>query len=730
MNDVDRNFVFLAFFLLLAVLIVNFLWLYQSTKSQLEVGFFKSREKSLQSEVVAPLSSLIARATAITTTFSNRAEVHVLCEQSAVKERPASEPNASVLDRMLVEIRIENPKIRQLILINQSGYVVARLTAPEVDSSDSLLSRMQDAPKPELLQLSKRLSANEVRYSLIPDADGRPLLRVEAAIPGLGTESQQAVLILEMDAREALVGVDSPNLGEEVKVGQRRFLAAENGQRLYPFSGQWLGLDQRFPGLAWRDLFLGNSDISTRLGEDVVTALPIDVPQGKRWRVFNTVTQGEVSELLGSELRWTLGLAAGTFSFVILLGLGVGRLQLREVATQERASYLALSLKEKEQSERFLDSVFNAITDVIVVQDADYNIIRSNRIAREVYGEDINGRKCYSVYRNKTEMNCKECPVDATRMSGKAHRMEMIHPKTKEVWQINNFPLKDEKGEVILVIEHARNVTEHRALESKLIQSEKLSTLGEMAAGIAHEINNPVGVVSMFAQLAAEELKEMEQTEDVLEKIQVIEEHSQQIGKIVKDLLQFARKSEGERKLVEISEIINRAMAIVELKKMARAVKIERDSGAGVAIHADEGQISQVVLNLVVNAIHAMEGQGELSVRVQTIMPGAPAPEGIAAADAGDELRMKSRVRILVKDSGPGIKPSDVRKIFDPFFTTKEQGQGTGLGLSVSFGIVRDHGGMIYVDSNPGKGATFILELPTKIEGPNNPSQRLRSIEV
>ncbi|MDF1663260.1 MAG: ATP-binding protein [Planctomycetota bacterium] len=726
----DRNFVFLAFFLLLVVLIVNFLWLYQSTKSQLEVGFFKSREKALQSDVVAPLSSLIVRATAITTTFSNRVEVHALCKRSDAKERPSGEPNASALDRMLVEIQRENPKIHQLILLDQEGLVVARLSSPAVDIEHSIVERMRLAPEAEHRRLSEGLNANEVRCSLIPADDNKPLLRIEAAIPGMGTEARQAVLILEMDASEALAGVDSLKTESEPIVGQSRFIAAESGRRLYPFSGDWKSLDQRFVGQTWRDLFQGSSDISTRLGEDLVTALPIDVPQGKGWRVIGTVTQAEVSELLGSELRWTLGLAAGTFSFVILLGLGVGRLQLREVATQERASYLALSLKEKEQSERFLDSVFNAITDVIVVQDSDYNIIRSNRIAREVYGEDINGRKCYSVYRNKSEMNCKECPVDVTRLSGKAHRMEMVHPKTKEVWQINNFPLKDETGEVILVIEHARNVTEHRALESKLIQSEKLSTLGEMAAGIAHEINNPVGVVSMFAQLAAEELKEMEQTEDVLEKIQVIEEHSQQIGKIVKDLLQFARKSEGERKLVEISEIINRAMAIVELKKMASAVNIDRDSGAGVSIHADEGQISQVVLNLVVNAIHAMEGQGELTVRVQTILPGAPPPAGIAAADAGEALRMQSRVRILVKDSGPGIKASDVRKIFDPFFTTKEQGQGTGLGLSVSFGIVRDHGGMIYVDSSPGKGATFILELPTKIDGPSSPSQRLRSIEV
>jgi signal transduction histidine kinase len=728
---VDRKIVALAFALLLAVLIVNFLWLYQSTRSQLEIGFLQSGEKALQGDVVAPLQALINRAGAITTTFANRVEVRSLVGISSLNKRSSSKNaaiNSAILDRRLVELRRENSKVERLLLINQEGELVAQLMSPSADISTTEIQG--PLAKPEFKELIARVSRNESHYTLLQDKNKQALLRVEVPVSPNDNTPGKACLVLELDAEEALGGLASDSSGNESELKRNRFLVDEEGRRLFPFGGRWQSLDQRFVHLPWKSLFQNTSTQSLLLGTEMVSISTVDLPGIQSWRILGTATQSEISALLEGELRWTLGLAIGTFTFVILLGLGVGRLQLREVATQEKASYLFRSLKEKEQSERFLDSVFNAITDVIVVQDADYNIIRSNRVAREVYGEDINGRKCYGVYRNKTIMNCKNCPVDATRLSGKAHRLEMIHPKTQEVWQINNFPLKDENGEVLMVIEHARNITEHRQLEGKLIQSEKLSTLGEMAAGIAHEINNPVGVVSMFAQLAAEELREMEQTEDVLEKIQVIEEHSQQIGKIVKDLLQFARKSEGEKRVVEVAEILNRALAIVDLKKMAHTVDIQRDSGAGISIYADQGQISQVVLNLVVNAIHAMNGEGILTVKVQAILPGAQPPEGIAAADAGVELGTQSRVRILVKDSGPGISLSNVRKIFDPFYTTKEQGQGTGLGLSVSFGIVRDHGGMIYVHSQVGQGATFILELPEGLERPSSHSQRLQSIEV
>jgi signal transduction histidine kinase len=728
---VDRKIVFLAFAILLGALIVNFLWLYRSTRSQLEVGFLRSQETSLQSDVVAPLRALISRATAITTTFANRNEVLSLASQSTsnrFSSSPMQARNAAVLDRMLVELRRENPKVNRFLLLNHEGEIIAQLLSKNPPKKAKLLQQFHHTAKAEHKQLVRdHHRKNSCR--LIEGANRGAFLQIVSSIATGGRQGKSSCLVLELDANEALAGLVASQKTSQRLPG-KRVLVSKTGQRLFPFSGAWQSLNERFANLPWDTLFHTSSSHSRLLGSERVTALVIDLPSSQSWHVLSTVTQNEISELLEQDLQWTLGLAAGTFTFVIILGIGVVRLQLRQVATQERASYLFRSFKEKEQSERFLDSVFNAITDVIVVQDMNYNIIRSNRVAREVYGHDINDKKCYAVYRDKTEMNCKDCPIDATRLSGKAHHIEMIHPRTQQVWQINNFPLQDESGAVVMVIEHARNITERRQLEGQLIQSEKLSTLGEMAAGIAHEINNPVGVVSMFAQLAVEELRELEHSGDVLEKIQVIEEHSQQIGKIVKDLLQFARKSEGQKRTVEVSEIFNRAMAIVDLKKMAQTIDIQRDSGAGLSIYADEGQISQVVLNLVVNAIHAMNGQGELEVRVETANPGEPAPEGIAAADAGDQLASQSRVRILVKDNGPGIKAGDVGKIFDPFYTTKEQGQGTGLGLSVSFGIVRDHGGMIYVNSIPGRGATFILELPQGHERPSGQSQKLRSIQV
>src|SRR5581483_6376170 len=157
----------------------------------------------------------------------------------------------------------------------------------------------------------------------------------------------------------------------------------------------------------------------------------------------------------------------------------------------------------------------------------------------------IVGRACYEVYRGqKTNARCKDCPVDRTVMVNEPVHVTMRDPRTDEVWQIANYPVLDEHGQVKAVVEHARNITDTRRLEQQLVQTEKLSTLGEMAAGVAHEINNPIGVISMFAQLLSEDVKDV--SPEAYEKVKTIENHAEHVGTIVKDLLRFARKSAGE----------------------------------------------------------------------------------------------------------------------------------------------------------------------------------------
>ncbi|MBI3724827.1 hypothetical protein HY251_12860 [bacterium] len=260
-------------------------------------------------------------------------------------------------------------------------------------------------------------------------------------------------------------------------------------------------------------------------------------------------------------------------------------------------------------------------------------------------------------------------------------------------------------------------MTKTRRLEQQLVQSEKLSTLGEMAAGVAHEINNPIGVISMFAQLLSEESKE--KAPESYEKLRTIEQQAEHVGSIVKDLLRFSRKSTGERVPTDCRIVVERALAIVENQKMLRDVKLVRELGSEPAVVlGEEGPLAQVVLNLAVNAVHAMDGRGTLRVSVGRVDALAPPPPGTPAGDASPELPGGARVRIAVQDTGPGIEPRHLGRIFEPFYTTKPAGKGTGLGLSVSFGIVhRDHHGAIWVDSKEGQGALFTVELPAAPEG-------------
>lgn len=274
-------------------------------------------------------------------------------------------------------------------------------------------------------------------------------------------------------------------------------------------------------------------------------------------------------------------------------------------------------------------------------------------------------------------------------------------------WQVLRWPMPSG------AVEYARDVTETKRLQAQLIQSEKLSTLGEMAAGIAHEINNPIAIVSMFAQLLQEEVREaLGPAAPALEKLQAIEAQAAAAGEIVQSMLRFSRKSEGTKQRLDVRASIERALAVVEHRKVLHDVRLERalDVDPAPEVDGDEGQLAQVVLNLVVNAAHAMRGRGG-TVRVAVTRAGEedPYPSG---RPFGEVAGNPDRVRVSVSDAGHGIAGDVLERMFEPFYTTKPVGEGTGLGLSVSFAIVRDHGGCMWVDTRLGEGTTFTIDLP------------------
>ncbi len=229
----------------------------------------------------------------------------------------------------------------------------------------------------------------------------------------------------------------------------------------------------------------------------------------------------------------------------------------------------------------------------------------------------------------------------------------------------------------------------------QIMKSERLATLGQLAAGVAHEINNPLGGILMYAHLALEDLDEKDVLRTNLEK--AITETTR-CKDIVKGLLDFARQTEPKIEQSDVNEILERTLDLVKNQALFQNVKITRSLPSLPKILMDTGQIQQVFTNIILNAAEAMEGKGELTVATKA-------------------LSDNEYIEVSFTDTGCGISQENRERIFDPFFTTKEVGRGTGLGLAVSHGIIARHKGTIEVKSEHGKGTSFIIRLPLKREG-------------
>jgi signal transduction histidine kinase/CheY-like chemotaxis protein len=236
---------------------------------------------------------------------------------------------------------------------------------------------------------------------------------------------------------------------------------------------------------------------------------------------------------------------------------------------------------------------------------------------------------------------------------------------------------------------------ELRAAQEQLLQSEKLASIGQLAAGVAHEINNPMGVILGFAQGI---LKTLPKDNSLRKPLSTIERESLRCKRIVQNLLDFARHSESTPHLTNINELINTSCELVEHQISLQNVKLVKNYDPALPpIMTDPNQLQQVFINIMLNAYQAMPDGGTLHITTRTV---------------GSELQ------VTFADMGTGIPPEKIQNIFDPFFTTKEVGEGTGLGLSVSYGIVKAHGGNIGVESQVGKGTAFVIKLPLdKSEG-------------
>ncbi len=239
--------------------------------------------------------------------------------------------------------------------------------------------------------------------------------------------------------------------------------------------------------------------------------------------------------------------------------------------------------------------------------------------------------------------------------------------------------------------------------EAKAVHAEKLASVGLLAAGIAHELNNPLTGILTFSHLLRRKVSDgSPEAED----LDLVIRETKRCSGIIKRLLDFAREKKPERRFIDVNQLLAETEQIVHHPVSFRDIELSLDlDGKVPPLSLDPDQMKQVFMNIIVNARDAIEEKGRVTIRSRYLEPGQ-----------GDSRRTAPCVEISVSDTGSGIPPEQLQKIFDPFFTTKDIGKGTGLGLSVSYGIVRAHGGTIEVESTVGKGTTFRIIIPVEAQ--------------
>ncbi len=362
---------------------------------------------------------------------------------------------------------------------------------------------------------------------------------------------------------------------------------------------------------------------------------------------------------------------------------------MRDITEQRRTELQLL---------RFANAIHYAVNP-IQITDAKGGIIYVNPAFERTFGytkDELIGRNPSVVSSGKHSKRFWE-GVWKSINSGAIWKGDVVNRnKLGELMYVELIisPIIDPSGKVVGFLGSHRDITEKRNLEEQLIRSQKMENIGTLAAGIAHEVGNPLTSISSLVQVI------QRTTDDTFakDKLELVKNQINRIAKIIRELVDFSRPSHYEEKFVDINKIIKEAINITRYGKKARNVNINLELKEHLPpIHAVPDQLVQVFINIIINALDAIDtNQGQITVTSKT--------DG-------------RNVLVAIKDTGKGIREEDLDKIFDPFFTTKKVGEGTGLGLWVSYGIVKSFGGTISVDSVAGRGTSVIISLPSRTDG-------------
>jgi PAS domain S-box-containing protein len=382
-----------------------------------------------------------------------------------------------------------------------------------------------------------------------------------------------------------------------------------------------------------------------------------------------------------------------------LVGTALGVGVLADVEESERLKVAALT-DESQTRERFIRSIVESIREGVVALDPEGRVVAWNKPMETRYGvpaSEVLGRSMFEFFPNIRREPWSASLRQLLRGEIEEFTAEGVdHDTLRKGRVVQNLKgsLLKQGGRPIGAVLLVEDVTERVALERSAQQAEKLAALGTLAAGLAHELNNPIGIISSRAELMLLDSESRPVPDDVRDDLAVIHRHAQRVTRIAEGLLSFSRHSSGRHGPVDLNRLIDETLLLIEKQIVKEGVVLKRSLSPDLPpVWGDGNALQQVVMNLLTNARDAVGGHGEIAVET-----------GLAARPGA--------VRLTVRDTGSGIPPEILPSIFDPFFTTKST--GTGLGLSISYGIVREHQGTVDVESKPGQGTTFMLTLPTR----------------
>jgi len=347
------------------------------------------------------------------------------------------------------------------------------------------------------------------------------------------------------------------------------------------------------------------------------------------------------------------------------------------------------------RSQKEWRDTFDSITDLISIHDTNFSIVKANKAYAAYLGmkpKDVFQQKCHALFPHGTSsplLGCSpQCPTDATMPVIE----EIVDINTQKTFSISTFPYFSPQGEIIGSIHIARDITDRKEYEMQLIMKERLASLGQMASGIAHEINNPLESVMISAESLLLRVDKDQYDQALFKKyLQIIDEEVLRCREITGNMLSFARRTSAERSTVDVAQVIDNALKLISYQGRFKRVEVKKVYHGLPLIRGNEGELRQVIVALVINALDAMENKGVLTIEA-----------GIKEDNA----------YVIISDTGPGISRENLVKIFSPFFTTKAATGGTGLGLPIAQKIINSHQGSIQVTSDQDHGATFTISLP------------------